>query len=134
MIITLCSSIKFSKEILKAKKILEKMGHKVELPFMKVPNGSVEHSKMKIKLDLIRKHFRKIEKSDAILVLNFDKNGTKNYIGGNSFLEMGKAFDKRIPIFLLNQIPEVPYKDEIIAMKPVVLSGDFSRLNPNNFK
>ncbi len=128
MIITLCSSIKFSKEILETKISLEKMGHKVALPFMKVPNGAAEHSKMKIDLDLIRKHFRKIEKSDAILVLNLDKNGTKNYIGGNSFLEMGKAFDKGIPIFLLNGIPEVPYKDEIIAMKPNVLDGDLNKI------
>ena len=104
------------------------MGHKVELPFMEVPNGATEHSKMKIDLDLIRKHFKKIEKSDAILVLNLDKNGTKNYIGGNSFLEMGKAFDKGIPIFLLNEIPEVSYKDEIVAMRPNILNGDLSKI------
>src|SRR3989344_4439501 len=128
MIIALCSSVKFSKEILETKNSLEKMGHKVELPFMEVPNGDIEHSKMKIDLDLIKKHFKKIEKSDAILVLNLDKNGTKNYIGGNSFLEMGKAFDKGIPIFLLNEIPEISYKDEIVAMRPNILNGDLSKI------
>ena len=42
---------------------------------------------------------------------------------------MGKAYDKDIPIFLLNSIPEVPYKDEIIAMQPIILNGDFSMIS-----
>lgn len=29
--------------------------------------------------------------SDAILVLNYDKKGIKNYIGGNTLMEMGFA-------------------------------------------
>ncbi|MFQ5770208.1 MAG: hypothetical protein ACE5HX_06710, partial [bacterium] len=40
----------------------------------------------------MREHFEKIKKSDAILVVNPDKDGKKNYIGGNTLLEMGLAF------------------------------------------
>ncbi|HOK35473.1 MAG TPA: hypothetical protein PLL80_01600 [Candidatus Pacearchaeota archaeon] len=38
--------------------------------------------------------------ADAILVVNIDKKGIKNYIGGNAFLEIGftHILDKRILI------------------------------------
>lgn len=42
---------------------------------------------------------------------------------------MGKAFDKGIPIFLLNEIPEVSYRDEIVAMGPNILNGDLSKIS-----
>jgi predicted RNA-binding protein with PUA domain len=36
------------------------------------------------------------------------------------------ALDKKI--YLLNPIPEMNYSDEIFAMKPIVLSGDLSKI------
>ena len=42
-----------------------------------------------IKYDSIRAYWAIIKDADAILVANFDKNGIKDYVGGNSFLEMG---------------------------------------------
>lgn len=134
MKITLCASMKFLEDLSKVKEVLEDKGHQISLPVMKNFKEEGEHGELKIKFDLIREHFEKIEKSDAILVLNYDKNGIKNYVGGNSFLEMGKAYDIRIPIFLLNPIPEVSYKDEIIAMQPIILDGDFDRLPKPNTK
>ena len=71
---------------------------------------------------------RKIEKCDAILVLNYDKKGIVNYIGGNTFLEIGLAFWLGKKIFLLHPIPEMDYKAEMHAMQPVVLQGDLSLL------
>ncbi len=86
-------------------------------------------SDRKIQHGLIKKHFEKIDASDAILVLNFTKNGTEYYIGANTFLEMGVAFRRGIKIFLLNPIPDNPYIwDEAVAMQPIVLFGDFSRI------
>ena len=83
----------------------------------------------KYEQDAIREHWGTIEKSDAILVLNYEKSGIPGYIGGNSFLEMGFAYIQRKPIFLLNPIPEMPYyKTEIIAMKPIVIDGDLARV------
>ncbi len=79
--------------------------------------------------DAIRVHYAVIEKSDAILVLNYEKYGIPGYVGGNSFLEMGFAYILRKPIFLLNPIPHIPYYEtEIIAMRPTVIDGDLSRL------
>lgn len=50
------------------------------------------------------------------------------YIGGNSFLEMGFAHVLNKEIFLLNKIPESLFKDELVAMQPVILGGDLSKI------
>lgn len=36
------------------------------------------------------------------------------------------VLDKKI--FLLNPIPEIPYKDEIVAMQPIILDGDLAKI------
>jgi hypothetical protein len=77
----------------------------------------------KIQHDFIKEHFRKIEKSDVILVLNYDKKGIKNYIGGNTFLEIGLAYWLGKKIYLLNPIPDMDYLTELHAMQPVILNG-----------
>ena len=59
-----------------------------------------------------------------MLVLNFDKNGQKNYIGGATFLEMYDAFRLDKKIFIYNDIPEGMLNDEIIVFSPVVLNGN----------
>ena len=65
--------------------------------------------------------------ADAVFVLNLDKNGIPNYIGGNTFLEIGFAYVLGQKIFLFNPIPDIPlYKTEIEAMKPIILNKDLS--------
>ncbi len=129
MKIALCSSARFFGRLEEIKQKLEKLGHDVLLPSMGDYHCLEEDALAKIQYNLIKEHFRKIEQSDAILVANFDKDGVSGYIGGNTFLEMGKAFDQGIPIFLLNEIPrEMGYKEELIAMQPIVVEGDVARI------
>lgn len=128
MKITICSSMFFIDRLNDVKKFLEDMGHSIFLPVMKNFKEEGEHGDLKIQHDLIREHFKKIDQSDAILVLNYNKNGIKNYVGGNSFLEMGKAYDRGILIYLINPIPDISYKDEIVAMQPIILGGDLSKI------
>ena len=90
---------------------------------------SRESIKNKIDNDLIRDYFDKIKSSDAILVVNVEKNKIKSYIGGNSFLEMGFAHALNKEIFLLSDIPEMIYTDEIKAMQPIILKGDLKKIN-----
>jgi nucleoside 2-deoxyribosyltransferase len=122
----------FFDRLYELKEELEKLGHEVILPSMedkhalKITYGEEYFSKLHSKF--IREHFDKINESDAILVANFDKNNIRDYIGGNVLLEMGKAFDRGIPIFLLNDVPEISYREEILAMRPIVLNGDLSKL------
>lgn len=89
---------------------------------------NVERARVKIENDYIRYHYNEIAKSDAILVLNFDKNGIKNYIGGNTLMELGFAHVLNKKIFPLNPIPKMPYSDEIEAVRPIVLDGDLAKI------
>ena len=129
MIIALCASAKFFDKLWSIKEELENRGHSVLLPSMKDFHHLNENSLAKIQFDLIKEHLNKINKSDAIYVANYDKNGIRGYIGGNAFLEMGKAFDKGIPIFLMNPIPEnISYREELIALQPIVVGQDWNKL------
>ncbi|KKQ28224.1 MAG: Maf-like protein [Candidatus Magasanikbacteria bacterium GW2011_GWC2_37_14] len=101
--------------------------------FLGLNNEEKETLKLKQKYehDAIREHWRVIQESEVVLILNYDKNNIPNYIGGNSFLEMGFAYILNKPIYLLNPIPAMPfYETEIIAMKPVILDGDLTKIIP----
>lgn len=137
MIITICGSMQFHQKMRDVRKKLESMGHTVFVPKgielmdasgYKVPDEVKEKIQHKIEHDFIREHFRKIEQADAILALNYDKKGIINYIGGNTFLEMGLAFWLGKKIFLLHPIPDMDYKTEMHAMQPVVLDGDLTKM------
>lgn len=128
MRIAICGSIAFAKEILETQKILEARGLSAVAPkdILKYAEGGVNHEDKwaKIEGDVIKDYFEEIKKSDAILVLNKDKNNIKNYIGGNSLIEMAEAYVFNKKIFLLNPIPKLNYSDEIEAMKPIIINGD----------
>jgi predicted RNA-binding protein with PUA domain len=93
-----------------------------------VDKDEFNSSDQKTMKDLIRLYYKEIEKADAILVVDEEKNNIKNYIGANTFLEIGFAHVLEKRIFLLNPIPEITYSDEIVAMKPMVLEGDLNNL------
>ena len=94
---------------------------------MPILSGS-ESAERKIANNFIRNHYDIITNSDAILVLNHDKKGIKNYIGGNSLIEMGFAHVHNKKVFLLNPVPELSYSDEISAMTDIVLNGDLNKI------
>ncbi|PIU29824.1 hypothetical protein COT07_04095 [Candidatus Woesearchaeota archaeon CG07_land_8_20_14_0_80_44_23] len=122
----------FAKEMLEIKQKLEKQNHVVIVPANteKYANGiiDVENKWEKIEFDVICAYFEEIKKTDAILVINKDKNNIKNYIGGNSLIEIAFAHVLNKKVFLLNPVPQMDYSDEIEAMKPVILNGDLSKI------
>ncbi|MCC7004617.1 hypothetical protein IT397_01740 [Candidatus Nomurabacteria bacterium] len=146
MKITLCGSIAFYDEMLDVKKKLEQIGHEIKLPPIEIKDDSGKmipvkeyYAKRKAetkdtgwiwdrKEEAIRLHFEKIEWSDVILVLNYDKNNIPNYVGGNTLVEMGLAFHLKKPIFLFNAIPEISYKEEILGMKPILINQNLYRI------
>lgn len=71
---------------------------------------------------------KKIKESDAILVLNYDKDGHENYIGPNTLLEMGIAYFLGKKIYLINPIPRFYCWEEVKAMKPLILNGDLAKI------
>ncbi len=66
--------------------------------------------------------------NDAVLVLNFEKNGQPNYVGGAAFLEMFKAFDLGRKIYLYNPIPDGILNDEITGLQPVIINRDLAKV------
>lgn len=142
MKIAICASLDFTNKIIDIAKQLTKQGYEVIIPktsemilnkevtleqiLKEKENGEI--FKRAIRQDSIRYYFEVIKKVDAILVLNFDKKGIKNYIGGNVFLEMGFAHILDKKIFLLNAIPAIFYKDEIEVMQPIILNGDLDKI------
>ena len=99
-VITLCGSLKFQKEmmIIAEKKALE--GHCILTPVYPIIEniGRTEEQLIKLK----DAHFKKIELSDAILVVNVN-----NYIGNSTNLEIeyAKKLGKEI-IYYTNLIEE----------------------------
>ena len=76
----------------------------------------------------MKNHFDKIEWSEAILVTNYEKNNIKGYIGANTLLEMGLALHLRKKIFLLNPVPKISYKEEILGMKPILINNSLVKV------
>ena len=146
MKITICGSIAFYKEMQETKEQLEKLGHEVDLPPAQLEDGNgksisalqyYEIRKTSMSNNgwiwdrkewAMRKHFNKIVWSDAILVLNYDKNNIPGYVGANTLMEMGLALHLNKKTYLLNQIPEMSYREEILGVKPVVINGDLSKI------
>lgn len=136
MKIVICGSMTASKEMIEAEKKLKELGHEVVLPefiyiYANMNTADEMHAasaRNKIEYDLIQKYFEKIKESDAVLVVNVEKNNIKGYIGGNAFLEMGFALILNKAIYLSNEIPQLSYRDEIEAMNPIVLNGDLTRI------
>ena len=132
MKITLCGSLSFAKEMLEVQKELEKLGHDVLMPKSVVPcvggKKLSEDFQYCIENNVIKEHFKKILESDAILVLNMEKNGIKHYIGGSALMEIGFAHFNDKKIFLMNPIPELKYGFEISLTNPVILNEDLSKI------
>lgn len=135
--VTICSSANFYRQAVEIQEYLSKLGYKVIIPFtaekMKASGDyEVSHYRtwLKDKADyhkkskLMRLHFDEVANGDVCLVLNYEKSGIQNYVGGNVLMEMGLAFHLKKPILLINEIPEESkFLEEIIGMNPIVLHG-----------
>ena len=135
MRICICCSLSFTDEVKKIAEDLKKLGHEVLLPngimtdAIHKPDFNPVTAKRDNGYDAIREHFDKIKESDAILVCNFTKNNIENYIGANTFLEMGFAYYIGKPIFTFNPLPDYKYiNDEILSFDAKALNGDFGEM------
>jgi hypothetical protein len=140
--ITICSSANFYRQAVDTQEQLEKRGYSVLVPVTATKmkeSGDFDVSHYKTwfadendydkKAALMRAHFDEVVKGDAILVLNYEKRGIQNYIGGNVLMEMAIAFHLKKPIFIMNELPtESAFEEEIKGMLPVVLHGKLEDL------
>ncbi len=123
----------FAKDAVDTKQKLIEDGHQVILPtnIEGYASGekSVENKWEKIDADVIKNYYQEIKNCDGILVINKEKNGIDNYLGGNSLIEMAFAYVLEKKIFLLNPIPNgLNYSEEVEAMNPLVINNDLSKI------
>lgn len=135
MKIQICGSMTFAKQMAEAKKTLEKKGHRVTIPtntdlhiqdasFVDDLSGNLQHC---IDNDTIRANFKLVADADAILVMNYPKNGIDGYIGASTLMELGIAHYFNKKIFLLFPVPHydiVRWAHEVTIMQPTVINGD----------
>ncbi len=140
--IAICSSAAFFKQALEIEKQLKKMGFAVKLPhtalkMKKSGDFRVETYKIWFKNPknygrkswLIKNHLQKVKKGDAVLILNYEKNGVPGYIGGNTLIEAAIGFHYKKPIFVLNPISDdLSFKEEILGMQPIFLNGNLKKI------
>jgi nucleoside 2-deoxyribosyltransferase len=141
MKIVICGSSSFRNKKVEIRDKLNSFGHEaiIDIWTEKLAKGEAEelakriekeHSEVKKEYDLIRLYYNIIKDCEAILVINLDKNNIKNYIGANTFLEMGYAYYLNKKIFLFNPLPEQDYLlDELKTINPIVINQDLSKIN-----
>ena len=139
MKIMICGSMAFSKDMIKTQKALTKMGHAVGVPVGIAPHLKDEdlvdnlsgNIGFLMENDVMRRDFKQVARSDAIVVLNYKRNNTDGYIGVSVLMEMGIAYFLKKKIFLLNPVPhynDVRWAHEVTIMQPVVLHGDLTKV------
>lgn len=136
MKIGIIGSMQYTEQMLEARDALKTLGHDAYVTDLhEAFIGKTDEEKEEIKIhqknnmDAIREFWNAMQGGDAVLVLNLDKHGIKNYIGGNTLMEIGFAHVLNQKIFLYNPIPEIQfYKSEIEAVKPVIIHGDLAKI------
>jgi hypothetical protein len=131
MKIFIACSKHFYSEIQMLAGILHNWGHEVSYPNsyddpfaeerLKSMNDE-EHQRWKAKM--MAKDYENIAPQDAILVLNLEKKGIPNYIGGATFLEIYKAWELGKKIFFYNPLPNCCFTDELRGINPTVINGN----------
>lgn len=143
-IITLTGSVSFYKDFFAIEKELNTLGYDVLMSdtalqvkesgiynemFYKPWKSDSNESHYTQKAECIRSLMTKIEKSNALLVVNLEKNGKKGYIGGNMLINMGLAFYLNKSIFIYNPIyQDSLFKEEILGMLPVIINRDLKKI------
>lgn len=137
MKITICGCLAFYEEMKRISAELKSKGYETELPEYLEERDYSENKDFKKQgeitggNDLIKKHYKRIRSSDAILIVNFTRKGIDNYIGGNTFLEMGFAYILGKKIYVYNSLPadnKINYTEEMHAMFPIILNGDLTKI------
>ncbi len=102
MKIIVIGSMEFHQKFLELEKQLREKGHKVIAQF----SAEFYRQNNKSKKEAMDDFNKSLEKVDAILVANYNKNNIDNYIGINTLMEIGMAFNRKKKIFILKKIPQ----------------------------
>lgn len=129
----------FVHDMIKMKRRLNKLGHKVSIPFgtelhltdKDFVDKLEENLKRCIKNNVMKTNFDLVAKHEAILVLNHEKNNTDGYIGISVLMEMAVAHHLDKKIFLFNPYPDYNkfrWAHEVAIMQPTVINGNLKKI------
>ena len=127
----------FAKEIIETKELLKEIGFEADF----APDTRACFDNLELRLNEDLEHCEKIDIAracmniqkdcNAILVLNYPKDGIKGYIGAHSLIEIGLAYYLEQKIFLLYPPPppeKARYYVEVMHRKPIILNGDIHKI------
>lgn len=127
-------SMSFAKEMKKAKGILEELGFEAYVPLDTdhvTKDAAKKYDMNFLKgLGVGRGDAELVAKSDAFLVLNYEKHGIKGYIGPGAYRDLSVAWWLRKKIFFLYPYDEKQnnHKYEMIGFSPVILDGKIEKI------
>ena len=126
----------FYERIVPIRDFLEARGHEVFLPnsfdepFAEERlKGMGREEHIEWKASMLSRDEDNIRPVDAVLVLNFEKRGIPNYIGGATFLEVYVAWKMGKKIFFYNDLPNCSFTDELVGINPVVINGRLEEIS-----
>ncbi|WP_410628117.1 hypothetical protein [Amycolatopsis sp. cmx-8-4] len=128
--VVICGSMKSLDLMSRIASVIEKAGVQVVTPSPDEFHGDVSvEAKNNRKREASRKHMNLIKSDDtaAVLVVNTHRPNAENYIGPNSFAEIGVAFADDRKVFLLHGMPDA-YLEELSAWGVYCLNGDVQPL------
>jgi uncharacterized protein YaaW (UPF0174 family) len=132
MKIGVIGSMHFSEKMIEVADKLKNLGHEAILSnfvnsFVNKQDDEIEKIKLKQKFDenAMKRDWEIMSKADALLIINLERHGIKNYIGGNTLFELAAGYFADKILFFYNPIPEISYyKTELEAIKPIILNGN----------
>lgn len=129
--LVVCGSMQFYAQMKELKARLENIGIQIIIPANEdeVIQTLEGDDLDKFKRQVSNAYLRKIRDKHtlALLIVNEEKRGIKNYIGANTLVEIGMAFSWGKKVFILNDFYE-PLRDELRAWECEALKGDLTNL------
>jgi hypothetical protein len=129
--VVICGSMSAYSEMARIGNALQERGVLAVLP---VPEDQIKYRLTPeefqvFKRDVSFRHLRQIRNpaTFAVLAVNVDKHGIRDYIGPNTFAEIAVAFAQRKGLFLYQDVPTT-YDDELSAWGALPLRGELEAL------
>lgn len=129
MHIVLCGSMTFFDDMQQIVSQLKQLGHTVTSPSYSETEKIGNTVTLDEKRKLMMNYFDEIKKADAILVYNKAKHNISGYIGANTLIELAVACAYEKPIYLWQPVGDIAAKEEIEAMKPVIIDKKLHKIN-----
>lgn len=139
MKIMLVGSMAFVKDMVDLQKQLVKFGHDVSLPRGSEPHlkdssfvdSLAKNLEFCIENNVMKENFDQVAQSNAILVVNKNRNGIDGYIGVSALMEMAVAHHLNKKIFVYNEVPhfnKVRWAHEVAIIQPIIIKGDLKKI------